>query len=124
MNIGDRVRVTIQKNGYLHDVKTGTFLGWTKSGRVKVRLHGLPYGSLSHRFVRNYEPRHVALEMEWQTTATAPFDRDLELAVIGSDGVHALVFPCRRILGRWMNSKTKKPVTLYPTHWREWQQLS
>ena len=37
--------------------------------------------------------------MEWQRIATAPFDRDLELAVIGYDGVHALAFPCRRILG-------------------------
>jgi hypothetical protein len=37
--------------------------------------------------------------VEWHTIATAPFDRDLELAVIGYDGTHALVFPCRRILG-------------------------
>ena len=61
MTVGDRVQVTIQKNGYSHDVKTGTFLGWTKSGKAKVRLRSLPYGSLSHRFVRNYDPRHVAL---------------------------------------------------------------
>ena len=71
MNIGDRVRVTIQKNGYWHDVKTGTFLGWTKSGKAKVRLHGLPYGSLSHRYVRNYDPRHVALEIEEVTNERA-----------------------------------------------------
>jgi hypothetical protein len=54
----------------------------------------------------------------------APFDRDLELAVIDYHGVHALVFPCRRILGGWSQAETKKPVTVYPTHWREWQQLS
>jgi hypothetical protein len=29
----------------------------------------------------------------------APFDRDLEVAVINSEGTHAVVFPCRRILG-------------------------
>ncbi len=60
--------------------------------------------------------------MEWQPITTAPFDRDLELAVINYDGTHALVFPCRRILGGWLNAKTSKPVVAYPTHWREWQQ--
>jgi hypothetical protein len=58
--------------------------------------------------------------MEWQPIAAAPFDRDLELAVINYDGTHALVFPCRRILGGWVNSENEKPVTIYPTHWREW----
>ena len=43
--------------------------------------------------------------MEWHRIATAPFDRDLELAVIDYDGVHALAFPCRRILG----SSKRKP---------------
>ena len=59
--------------------------------------------------------------MEWQRIVTAPFDRDLELAVIDYDGVHALAFPCRRILGSWMNAETKKKIEVYPTHWREWQ---
>ncbi len=36
--------------------------------------------------------------MEWQPIASAPFDRDIELAVIDYYGVHALAFPCRRIL--------------------------
>jgi hypothetical protein len=58
--------------------------------------------------------------MEWQPIATAPFDRDLELAVINYDGVHALAFPCRRILGSWMNAETKKRIDVKPTHWREW----
>ena len=31
------------------------------------------------------------LNMEWQRINTAPFDRDLELAVIDYGGVHALV---------------------------------
>ena len=33
----------------------------------------------------------------WQPASNAPFDCDLELAVIDRDGQHALVFPCRRI---------------------------
>ncbi|MBU6462237.1 MAG: hypothetical protein KGL35_30405 [Bradyrhizobium sp.] len=58
--------------------------------------------------------------MEWQSIATAPFDRDLDLAVIERDGVHSLVFPCRRVLHGWVNSKTHSPVNVHPTHWREW----
>jgi|SRR5271166_987820 len=60
--------------------------------------------------------------MDWQLISTAPFDRDLELAVIGYDGVHALVFPCRRILGSWINAETKKRIDVWPTHWRAWQE--
>jgi hypothetical protein len=38
--------------------------------------------------------------MEWQPISTTPCDRDLEPAVSDTRGrPHALVFPCRRILG-------------------------
>jgi len=53
--------------------------------------------------------------------STAPFDRDFELAVINYTGTHALAFPCRRILGSWINAETKKRLDVRPTHWREWQ---
>jgi len=56
----------------------------------------------------------------WEPIATAPFDRDLELAVIEEDGEHRLVFPCRRTDGGWANAETGKLVEVYPTHWREW----
>jgi hypothetical protein len=58
--------------------------------------------------------------MEWQSVSIAPFDRDLELAVITEDGPHALVFPCRRILGGWIDAATKHRIDVRPTHWREW----
>lgn len=58
----------------------------------------------------------------WRDASTAPFDRDLELAVIDADGLHALVFPCRRIVGGWMHADTRERLTrLEPSHWREWQ---
>ncbi len=56
----------------------------------------------------------------WQPIATAPFDRDLELAVIDRDGPHALVFPCRRVLHGWINARTRQHTDVRPTHWREW----
>jgi hypothetical protein len=56
----------------------------------------------------------------WKEIATAPFDRELELAVIDKDGVHTLVFPCRRILSGWVNAQTRRRIEVDPTHWREW----
>jgi hypothetical protein len=58
----------------------------------------------------------------WQSISTAPFDRDLELAVLDDDGAHALIFPCRRILGGWVNSQTHSRIEVRPTHWRDWEE--
>jgi hypothetical protein len=58
--------------------------------------------------------------MHWKTIDTAPFDRDVELAVIDGSGVHALTFHCRRVFGGWVNAQTKKRLYyLLPTHWRD-----
>jgi len=58
----------------------------------------------------------------WQHISSAPFDRDIELAVIDRDGPHALVFACRRILDGWMNAETGERLDVRPTHWRDWPQ--
>ena len=58
--------------------------------------------------------------MEWQPIVTAPFDRDLEVSIIGAKGVYAVVFPCRRVPHGWVKAETNMPVKIYPTHWREW----
>jgi hypothetical protein len=60
----------------------------------------------------------------WEPASTAPFDRDLELAIIDMSGLHALVFPCRRILGGWINAETKQRIDIRPSHWRGWDQPS
>jgi hypothetical protein len=56
----------------------------------------------------------------WQPAASAPFDRDIEIAVIDGDGPHALVFPCRRILHGWIKVETQEKIEVRPTHWRPW----
>jgi hypothetical protein len=56
----------------------------------------------------------------WQPISSAPFDRELELAVVNEDGEHALVFPCRRAHGGWIDARTKRRLDVWPTHWREW----
>jgi hypothetical protein len=59
--------------------------------------------------------------MDWKPVDTAPFDRDVELAVINGDGKHALTFPCRRAIGGWVNAVTEKELHfILPTHWRVW----
>ena len=56
----------------------------------------------------------------WYEISRAPFDVDLELAVIDADGVHAAtVFPCQRVSGGWVKARTMRPVDVHPTHWRE-----
>ena len=64
--------------------------------------------------------RIAASLLGWHGISTAPFDRDLELAVLDTDGPHALVFPCRRILRGWVKAETRKIIDVRPTHWREW----
>jgi len=56
----------------------------------------------------------------WQPIVTAPYDRDLELAVIDAMGEHSLVFPCRRTERGWIDATTKRRIEGWPTHWREW----
>jgi hypothetical protein len=57
----------------------------------------------------------------WETISTAPFDRDLELAVIEVDRVHQLIFACRRTQNGWINAQTNQRVIVDPTHWRPWE---
>jgi hypothetical protein len=78
-------------------------------------------GKLSEIKPRRYEVPDL-VGMDWQTVATAPFDSDLELAVIDYNGTHALVFPCRRVLRGWLNAKTGVSVQVHPTHWRKWDE--
>jgi hypothetical protein len=56
----------------------------------------------------------------WQTISTAPFGRDIELAVIEGDRVHPLVFACHRAPDGWIKAQTHERVLVSPTHWRLW----
>jgi hypothetical protein len=58
----------------------------------------------------------------WQPILSAPFDRDLELAVIEAGVAHALVFPCRRGPYGWIKAETERRIDVNPTHWRDWGQ--
>jgi hypothetical protein len=71
----------------------------------------------------NQNTRPLAAEDKntlWQPISIAPFDCDLELAVREAGELHALMFPCRRILGGWVNAATRERICVNPTHWRHW----
>ena len=57
----------------------------------------------------------------WETIVTAPYDRDLALAVIEGDHVHPLVFACRRGPNGWIKVATRERIPVSPTHWRPWR---
>ena len=57
----------------------------------------------------------------WQPISSAPFDRDLELAVIDKGEAHALVFACRQLpAGGWVKFGTERQIEVRLTQWREW----
>jgi len=56
----------------------------------------------------------------WEVIATAPYDRDLELAVVEGDQVHRLIFACRRVPSGWIKVATRERLVVSPTHWRPW----
>ena len=60
----------------------------------------------------------------WQAIESAPFDRNLELATINRDGLHKVVFACRRTSRGWVNAKTRQPADIHPTHWRDWKGIA
>jgi hypothetical protein len=57
----------------------------------------------------------------WLPISLAPQDRDLEVCVIDRDGVHALVFPCRRAGPDWIKATSRTLVEIHPSHYRAWR---
>lgn len=55
--------------------------------------------------------------VEWREIATAPFDREIELAVIDGD-VGVLEGSCIRHGDGWLDAETLRPMTVAATHWR------
>ena len=54
---------------------------------------------------------------QWREIASAPYDREIELAVIGND-VSVLDGSCLRHGDTWLDAETLRPVTVSATHWR------
>jgi hypothetical protein len=56
----------------------------------------------------------------WEEIASAPYDRDLQLAVIEDGDAYPLVFACRRTVDGWISVATRERVLVHPSHWRLW----
>jgi hypothetical protein len=100
--------------------------GWLKLARsyeLRERLTLFTNEAARRKNDQNQNIPPLAAENEkmvWQPISIAPFDLDLELAVRDGGELHVLVFPCRRVLGGWVNAATKERVCVNPTHWRLW----
>jgi hypothetical protein len=95
-----------------------------QQGQVSTALPVARAMGKSSEIKTHRDRRADHIQMDWQLVASAPFDRDLELAVIDVTGIYTLVFPCRRVLRGWINATTNEPVIVRPTHWREWKAVS
>ena len=84
-----------------------------------LRLRIVDADQMRHR------SQHYSGAMKWLDITTAPFDRDLELAVIGPDGqTRSVAFACRRVLGGWIKAATMTRLNIHPTHWRAWDRTT
>lgn len=72
--------------------------------------------------LRRVRPSNDMPKTTWHPIASAPFDCDIELAVVEGADAHALVFRCRRGPYGWVNAASGKRIDIDPTHWREWQE--
>jgi hypothetical protein len=64
-----------------------------------------------------------SLSSEWLPTSITPPDGDLEVCVLGFDGiVLALAYPCHINAADWVDASNKKRVDIQPTHWRKWSE--
>jgi len=70
--------------------------------------------------VKALNPSFDQIGSMWNPIASAPFGPSLQLAVFDQDGVHVLVFPCRKESMGWKNAATGARVDVHPTHWRPW----
>jgi hypothetical protein len=65
-------------------------------------------------------PRNLEAGDGWRPIREAPDDRDVQLATVVGGKPSALAFACRRENRAWVNSATRKPIYVRPSHWREW----
>lgn len=95
--------------------------GRVQSKAVSEASHDV-FDGLIHVNARYRQP-DLDIKM-WNDIETAPFDRDLELAVVEGDHVYPLVFACRRTLNGWSKASTGERIAVSPTHWRLWSKKS
>src|SRR3954470_11831418 len=90
-------------------------------GHYPVRLSRLSNISSGVALRQSVCWRPCLTDLMWQPVdpiSAIPTDRDLRLAVLKHEEVHALVFPCRRRGLAWVDPRTGRLVEVRPTHWQ------
>lgn len=59
-------------------------------------------------------------EQLWEGISMAPYEQDIELAVIDGDHVYPVIFACHRTPHGWVKASTHERILVSPTHWRPW----
>jgi hypothetical protein len=57
------------------------------------------------------------LRNEWREIASAPFDREIEVAIVHGD-ISVPGNPCLRHRNGWLDAETLRPIMVAATHWR------
>ena len=57
----------------------------------------------------------------WIPVHGAPLDRDVELGIVSANGIDIVGYPCRRTDIGWIGTVANEPISLRPTHWRNWE---
>jgi hypothetical protein len=57
------------------------------------------------------------LRNEWREIASAPFDREIEVAILDED-TSVPGGPCLRHGDGWLDAETLRPIEVTATHWR------
>jgi hypothetical protein len=66
-------------------------------------------------------PQPQSASGEWLSISIAPPEGDLEVGVVGYDGVIvALPYPCHRKGADFVDASNMKRADVQPTHWRKW----
>jgi hypothetical protein len=57
--------------------------------------------------------------VKWLLIASAPYETEIDVAVIDREGLHVLAVPVLRTDSGWLNAETKAHLDIRPTHWRD-----
>lgn len=57
------------------------------------------------------------LRNEWREIKSAPFDREIEVAII-DENISVFGGPCLRHGDGWLDAETLMPMAIAATHWR------
>jgi hypothetical protein len=59
---------------------------------------------------------------KWLPVSVTPPGVPVEVSLVDSTGIHALIFACCWNGAAWVGASTRKKLDIQPTHWRPWSE--